>query len=125
MQRALQPDDLMAILDGIDDAVVKLDGQAGFRRHESGSSRDLSAIRTRPSKHEREIRLGTVSGSKGTLVEEELRFKCLEDHVQVKLRGILTLKISIGTKQKAIPASPGAILVFRDITAIKTSSALS
>ena len=27
MQRAFQPDDLMAILDGIDDAVVKLDGQ--------------------------------------------------------------------------------------------------
>ena len=30
MQRAFQPDDLMAILDGIDDGVVKLDGQANF-----------------------------------------------------------------------------------------------
>ena len=30
MQRAFQPDDLMAILDGIDDAVVKLDGQGNF-----------------------------------------------------------------------------------------------
>ena len=30
MERAFRPDDLMAILDGIDDAVVKLDGQAHF-----------------------------------------------------------------------------------------------
>jgi hypothetical protein len=30
MKSAFQPDDLMAILDSIDDAVVKLDGQANF-----------------------------------------------------------------------------------------------
>ena len=30
MQRAFQPDDLMTILDGVADAVVKLDGQAKF-----------------------------------------------------------------------------------------------
>jgi hypothetical protein len=30
MESAFEPDDLMTILDGIDDAVVKLDGQANF-----------------------------------------------------------------------------------------------
>jgi hypothetical protein len=30
MRSSFQPDDLMVILDGIDDAVVKLDGQARF-----------------------------------------------------------------------------------------------
>jgi hypothetical protein len=38
MHRAFQPDDLMTILDGVADAVVKLDGQAKFLAMNKGAA---------------------------------------------------------------------------------------
>jgi len=59
MHRAFHPDNLMAILDGIDDAVVKLEWTGEFHCHEANYRR-LWLV---PSKHEREIRLGIASGT--------------------------------------------------------------
>ena len=59
---------------------------------------------------------------KGTLVEKELR-QVLEDHVQVSYEFYYP-KDQHWYETKGYPAPPGAILVFRDITAKKTASSI-
>ena len=61
MERAFQPDDLMAILDGIDDAVVKLDGQANFAAMNQAAAEIYQRLGLDPPNYEREIRVGSVS----------------------------------------------------------------
>ena len=80
MQRAFQPDDLMAILDGIDDGVVKLDGQANF----AAMNKSAASIYQRLGLNFQIMKGKSVweifPELKGTLVERELR-SLLEDHV--------------------------------------------
>src|SRR4029078_8077570 len=57
---------------------------------------------------------------KGTLVERELR-SLLEDHVQVSFE-FYYAKDHHWYETKGYPASPGAILVFRDITNRKAAA---
>ena len=63
MQRAFQPDDLMAILDGIDDAVVSSMGRRNFAAMNQAAAEIYQRLGLDPPKHEREIRVGTVSGT--------------------------------------------------------------
>jgi PAS domain S-box-containing protein len=120
MQRAFQPDDLMAILDGIDDAVVKLDGQANFAAMNKAAANIYQRLG---------LKFQTMKGKsvwqvfpelKGTLVERELR-SLLEDHVQVSFEFYYP-KDQHWYETKGYPASPGAILVFRDITDRKVAA---
>jgi hypothetical protein len=48
MKSAFERDDLMTILDGIDDAVVKLDGQAKFHSDEPSGGESISPAGVRP-----------------------------------------------------------------------------
>jgi PAS domain S-box-containing protein len=120
MQRAFRPDDLMAILDGIDDAVVKLDGQGNF----AAMNKAAASIYERIG-----LTFETMKGKsfwemfpevKGTVAERELR-SVIEDHMQVNFEFFYP-KDQHWYETKGYPASPGAILVFRDITAKKTST---
>jgi PAS domain S-box-containing protein len=121
MQRAFQREDLMAVLDGIDDAVVKLDGQGNFAAMNQAAANmyqrfGLDFFRDMKGKSVWEL----FPELKGTLVERELR-QVLEDHVQVTYEFYYS-KDQHWYETKGYPASPGAILVFRDITARKASS---
>ena len=115
MKSAFQPDDLMAILDGIDDAVVKLDAQARFAAMNQAAAAiyqrlGLDFFKDMKGKSVWEV----LPELKGTLVERELRH-VIEDHAQV------SFEFYYPTDQhwyetKGYPVPPGAILVFRDIT---------
>jgi PAS domain-containing protein len=118
MKSAFQPDDLMAILDGIDDAVVKLDGQANF----AAMNQAAAGIYRRLGLNFFENMKGksvwaVLPELKGTLVERELRH-VIEDHMQVNFEFYYP-RDQHWYETKGYPASPGAILVFRDITARK------
>ena len=120
MERAFQPDDLMAILDGIDDAVVKLDGQAHFLAMNQAAADIYQRLGLDPLTMKGKSVWEVFPELQGTLVEKELR-QVLEDHVQVSYEFYYP-KDQHWYETKGYPASPGAILVFRDITAKKTPS---
>jgi PAS domain S-box-containing protein len=121
MQRAFQPDDLMTILDGIDDAVVKLDGQGNFLAMNRAAATiyerlGLDFFRDMKGKSVWDL----FPEFKGTLVERELR-SVIDHHMQVSFE-FYDPKDQRWYEKKGYPAPPGAILVFRDITDKKTST---
>jgi PAS domain S-box-containing protein len=120
MHRAFEPADLMVILDGVDDAVVKLDGQANF----AAMNQAAAAIYQRfglsfPNMKGKSI-WELFPDLKGTTVERELR-SVIEDHMQVNFEFYYP-KDQRWYETRGYPASPGAILVFHDITHKKTAS---
>lgn len=119
MQRAFQPDDLMAILDGIDDAVVKLDGQATFTAMNKAAANIYQRLGLTFENMKGKSVWELFPEVKGTLAERELR-SVIEDHMQVSFEFYYP-KDQHWYETKGYPASPGAILVFRDITHQKTA----
>ena len=105
----------MAILDGVGDAVVKLDGQAKFAAMNQAAAAiyqrlGLNFFNDMKGKSVWEV----FPELKGTVVERELRH-VIEDHRQVSYEFFYP-KDQHWYETKGYPASPGAILVFRDIT---------
>jgi hypothetical protein len=111
----------MIILDGIDDAVVKLDGEARF----AAMNKSAARLYQRSGLDFFENLKGTsvwdvLAELKGTLFERETRH-VIEDHAQVSFE-FYNPKDQRWYEMKGYPASPGAILVFKDVTPAKTSS---
>jgi PAS domain S-box-containing protein len=119
MKSSFQPDDLMTILDGIDDAVVKLDGHANFMAMNQAAANIYQRLGFDPKSMKGKSVWEVFPELKGSLIERELR-QVLEDHVQKSFE-LHYPKDRYSYETKAYPASPGAILVFRDITATKTA----
>ncbi len=108
----------MAILDGVDDAVIKLDGQARFVAMNQSAVQVYQRLGLDPPQMKGKSVWEVFPDLRGTLVERELR-TVIEDHRQV------TFEFHYPIDQhwyeiKGYPASPGAVLVFRDITHKKT-----
>ena len=110
----------MAILDGIEDAVVKLDGQSKYVAMNKAAADTFRRLGQDP-----QIMIGksvweVFPDVKDTIVERELR-KALEDHTSIKFEFLYP-----GDERwyeiQGYPSSPGVILVFRDITDRKHSS---
>jgi PAS domain S-box-containing protein len=120
MKSSFQRDDLMTILDGIDDAVVKLDGQAHFAAMNQAAADIYQRLGFDPKHMKGKSVWELFPELKGSSVERELR-QVLEDHVQLTFEFHYP-KDHHWYETKAYPASPGAILVSRDITARKTVS---
>ena len=121
MKSAFQPDDLMAILDGIDDAVVKLDGQSHFAAMNQAAAAiyqrlGLDFFKDMKGKSVWEV----LPELRGTDVERELR-RVIQDHVQVTF-DFYYPRDQHWYETKGYPASPGAILVLRDITEKKAET---
>jgi PAS domain S-box-containing protein len=124
MKSSFERGDLMAILDGIDDAVVKLDGHACFAAMNQAAADiyqrlGLTFVENLKGKSIWEV----LPELKGTVAERELR-RVIEDHVQASFE-FYSPKDRRWYETKGYPGSPGAILVFRDITARKNSSPVS
>jgi PAS domain-containing protein len=121
MKSSFDPHDLMVVLDGIDDAVVKLDGKARF----VGMNLAAASIYQRIGLSFLENLKGNSFWEvwpqlKGTFVEKEL-FRVIDDHVQVSFE-FRNPRDQRWYETKGYPSSPGVILVFRDITDEKTGS---
>jgi PAS domain S-box-containing protein len=110
----------MVILDGIDDAVVELDGQAKFAAMNQAAVNIYQRLGLDPQSMKGRSVWQVFPDLKGTIIERELR-QVLGDHVQVNYEFYYP-KDQHWYETKGYPASPGAILVFRDITARKSSS---
>lgn len=110
----------MAILDGIEDAVVKLDGQANFSAMNQAAADIYRRLGFDPQTMKGKSAWDLFPELKGTIVEREIRH-VIEDHVQVSYEFYYP-KDQRWYETKGYPASPGAILVFRDITARKAVS---
>lgn len=119
MKRAFERDDLMAILDGIGDAVVKFDGQANFAAMNQAAADIYQRLGFNPASMKGQSVWVLFPELKGTTVERELRH-VIEDHAQVSYEFFYP-KDQRWYETKGYPASP-AILVFRDITAKKNSA---
>jgi PAS domain S-box-containing protein len=117
MHQAFERDDLMAILDGVDDAVVKLDGQAHFAAMNQAAATIYQRLGLDPQDMKGKSVWELFPDLKGSVVERELR-SVLQDHVQISFEFYYP-KDQHWYETKGYPASPGAILVFRDITARK------
>ena len=122
MQRAFQPGDLMAILDGIDDAVIKLDGQANFVAMNKAAADIYQRFGLTFDNMKGKSVWELFPEMKGTIVERELRL-VIEDHMQVSFE-YYHPKDQHWYETKGYPVSPGAILVFRDVTDKKAASQL-
>jgi PAS domain S-box-containing protein len=123
MKSAFERADLMTILDGIDDAVVKLDGQANFAAMNQVAPSLYPRLGLDPQHMKGKSLWEVFPGLKGTFVERELR-QVIEEHMQVSYEFYYP-KDQHWYETKGYPASPGAILVFRDITAKKAASPAS
>lgn len=110
----------MAILDGIGDAVVKFDGQANFAAMNQAAADIYQRLGFNPASMKGQSVWVLFPELKGTTVERELRH-VIEDHAQVSYEFFYP-KDQRWYETKGYPASPGAILVFRDITAKKNSA---
>jgi PAS domain S-box-containing protein len=119
MERKFKPDDLMAILDSIEDAVVKLDGQASYIAMNRAAADTFRRLGQDPQNMVGKSVWALFPEVKGTIVERELR-QALEDHVSIKFEFLYP-----GDKHwyeiQGYPSTPGVILVFRDITDRKTA----
>ena len=120
MKSEFQRDDLMVILDGIDDAVVKLDGQGNFAAMNQVAVNIYRRLGFDPEKMKGKSLWELFPELKGTIVERELR-QVIEDHTQVSYEFCYP-QDQRWYETKGYPASPGAILVFRDITTTKGAS---
>ena len=120
MERGFERDDLMAILDGVDDAVVKLDGRGHFVAMNQAAATIYQRLGLDPQTMNGKSVWELFPDLKGTLIERELR-SVIDDHVQISFEFYYP-KDQHWYETKGYPGSPGAILVFRDITARKAVS---
>lgn len=120
MDRGFERGDLMAILDGIDDAVVKLDGRAHFVAMNQAAATIYQRLGLDLQQMKGKSVWELFPDLKGTIVERELR-SVIEDHMQVSFEFYYP-KDQHWYETKGYSIPPGAILVFRDITHKKTAS---
>jgi PAS domain S-box-containing protein len=120
MERGFERDDLMAILDGIEDAVVKLDGQAKFVAMNQVAASIYQRLGVDPKTIVGKSVWEVFPDLKGTRVERELR-SVIQDHMQVSFE-FYSPKDQHWYHTRGYSVPPGAVLVFRDITQKKAES---
>ena len=118
MHRAFQRADLMVILDGIDDAVVKLDEQANFAAMNQAAADMYQRLGLSFQDMKGKSIWELVPALKGTTVERELR-SVIEEHMQVSFEFYYPHD-QRWYEIRGYPTTPGAILVVHDITHTKT-----
>lgn len=110
----------MAVLEGIDDAVIKLDGQAQFVAMNQAAIAIYQRMGLDPE-HMKGKRIWDVLPElKGTVVERELRL-VIEEHMQISFEFYFG-KDQHWYETKGYSVPPGAVLVFRDISHKKTAA---
>jgi PAS domain S-box-containing protein len=119
MNRGFERDDLMAVLDGIDDAVIKLDGQAHFVAMNQAAITIYQRLGLDVQEMKGKSIWEVFPDLKGTIVERELR-SVIEEHVQISFEFYYS-KDQHWYETKGYSVPPGAVLVFRDISHKKSA----
>jgi PAS domain S-box-containing protein len=114
MHRGFERDDLMAILDGVDDAVVKLDGKSQFVAMNQAAISIYQRLGLDPQQMKGKSVWDIFPDLKGTIVEREIR-SVIEEHRQISFEFYYT-KDQRWYETKGYSVPPGAVLVFRDIS---------
>ena len=99
---------------------VGRDGQANFAAMNQAAANIYQRLGSEPRQMKGKSVWELFPDLKGTLVERELR-QVIEDHTQISYEFFYP-KDQRWYETKGYPASPGAILVFRDITPRKTAA---
>ena len=120
MNRGFERDDLMAILDSIDDAVIKLDGQAQFVAMNQAAITIYQRLGLDPQQMKGKSVWELFPDLKGTLVERELH-SVIEEHMQTNFEFYYPNN-QHWYEIKGYSVPPGAVLVFRDITDKKSTT---
>ena len=120
MNRGFERDDLMAILDSIDDAVIKLDGQAQFVAMNQAAITIYHRLGLDPRQMKGKSVWELFPDLKGTLVERELH-SVIEEHMQTNFEFYYPNN-QHWYEIKGYSVPPGAVLVFRDITDKKSTT---
>ena len=120
METPFGKDDLMAMLDSVEDAVVKLDGSAKYVAMNKAAADIFRRLGQDPQAMIGKSMWEVFPDLKGTLAERELDL-ALKDHVPIKFKFFYP-----GDQHwydiQGYPSHPGVILVFRDITGRKSAS---
>ena len=114
MNRGFERDDLMAVLDSIDDAVVKLNAQAQFVAMNQAAMTIYERLGHDPQQMKGKSVWEVFPDLKGTIVERELH-SVMEEHMQTSFEYYYP-KDQHWYETKGYSVPPGAVLVFRDIT---------
>ena len=120
MHRGFERDDLMAILDSIDDAVIKLDGQAQFVALNQAAITIYQRLGLDPPQMKGKSVWELFPDLKGTPVERELH-SVIEEHMQTNFEFYYP-NDQHWYEIKGYSVPPGAVLVFRDITDKKSTT---
>ena len=120
MNRGFGRDDLMAVLDSIDDAVVKLDAQAQFVAMNQAAMTIYQRLGLDPQQMKGKSVWELFPDLKGTIVERELH-SVIEEHMQISFEFYYP-KDQRWYETKGYSVPPGAVLVFRDITRKKATT---
>jgi PAS domain S-box-containing protein len=110
----------MAMLDSIEDAVVKLDGNANYVAMNKAAADIFSRLGKDPQGMIGKSVWELFPDVKGTIAERQLS-SALKDHVAIQFEFLYP-----GDQHRyeiqGYPSHPGVILVFRDITGRKSAS---
>jgi PAS domain S-box-containing protein len=117
METPFKKDDLMAMLDSVEDAVVKLDAEAKYVAMNTAAADTFSRLGQDPQAMIGKSMWELFPDVKGTIVERQLRL-ALKDEVSIEFE-FLYPGDQHQYKIQGYPSPPGVILVFRDITGRK------
>jgi PAS domain S-box-containing protein len=120
MKKTFQSEDLMVVLDGISDAVVKLDGKANYVAMNKAAEDTFQRLGKDPRSMIGKSVWEMFPEVKGTLVERNI-LRALEDDASIKYEYYYSID-QRWYETQGYPSSPGVILVFRDITDRKAIS---
>ena len=120
MNRDFERNDLMAILDSIDDAVIKLNAQAEFVAMNQAAMTIYQRLGLDPEQMKGKSVWEVFPDFKDTIIERELH-SVIEGHMQISFEFYYP-KDQHWYETKGYPVPPGAVLVFRDITGKKSKT---
>jgi PAS domain S-box-containing protein len=110
----MRTEDLMVILDGISDAVVKLDAKGHYVKMNKAAEELFLRLGKDPRSMIGRSVWEVFPELKGTIVERDIR-KALEDDVSISYEFLYPVDRRL-YETNGYPSSPGVILVIRDIT---------
>ena len=119
MYSSFKPEDLMAVLEGISDAVVKLDADSNYIAMNGAAAEVFRRLGREPQQMLGKSVWELFPGVKGTIVEQKLR-EVLEHDVHIEYDFFYPVD-QRWYQGRGYPSMKGAILIFRDITQRKAT----
>ena len=117
-QRFMKTADLMTTLEGISDAVVRLDGQGKCMTMNQAAEDIVRRLGRDPRKMIGESVWALFPGLRGTVADQQLRH-ALDDQRPIQYE-LYSPQDQRWYDTQGFPSSPGIVLVFRDTTRSKT-----